>query len=135
MTEPDSDGTQPDPASQPGVVTPAKPGPSKQLLVIIGAVAVLVILVLILGFGKPGFFKSKELNVVAAQKGVQDVLSDNVSGYGAAHVGDVVCNNGQNPKVKKGATFTCEVKIDGTTRQVTATFVDDTGSYQVSRPT
>ena len=37
-------------------------------------------------------------------------------------------------KVKKGDTFTCEVSIDGTKRQVTVTFQDDKGTYEVGRP-
>ena len=43
-------------------------------------------------------------------------------------------NDGQSPTVKKGDTFNCEVSIDGTKRQVTVTFQDDSGTYEVGRP-
>ncbi|EUA60732.1 hypothetical protein I542_0868 [Mycobacteroides abscessus 1948] len=36
--------------------------------------------------------------------------------------------------MKKGATFTCDVSIDGTKRQVTVTFQNDKGTYEVGRP-
>jgi hypothetical protein len=36
--------------------------------------------------------------------------------------------------VKKGETFDCEVSIDGTKRQVTVTFQDNEGTYEVGRP-
>ena len=96
--------------------------------------ALVVVLVLVLGFWKPGFFVTTKLDVNRAQQGVQQVLTDESNGYGATNVGDVRCNNGQNPTVKKGDTFTCEVSIDGTKRQVTVTFQDDKGTYEVGRP-
>ena len=65
---------------------------------------------------------------------VQQILTDEANGYGAKNVKDVKCNNGQSPTVKKGDTFNCEVSIDGTKRQVTVTFQDDNGTYEVGRP-
>ena len=59
---------------------------------------------------------------------------DEANGYGAKNVKDVKCNDGQSPTVKKGDTFNCEVSIDGTKRQVTVTFQDDNGTYEVGRP-
>ncbi|MGV9797656.1 DUF4333 domain-containing protein [Mycobacterium sp. NPDC003449] len=88
----------------------------------------------ILGFVLPSALGGKELNVEAAQTGVHDVLTDKTRGYGAASVTGVKCNDGQNPEVKKGATFTCNVTIDGKPRKVTATFTDDDGAYEVGRP-
>lgn len=108
--------------------------PTRRLAVTGGIVVAIVLVVLVAGFVAPGFFKTKELDVAAAQAGVQQVLSDKITGYGAANVDDVTCNNGENPKVKKGATFTCAVRIDGANRQVTATFVNDDGSYEVGPP-
>ncbi len=102
------------------------------LLGALGAVALLA--VLILGFWKPGFFVTTKLDVNKAQQGVQQILTDESNGYGAKNVKDVKCNNGANPTVKKGDTFTCEVSIDGTKRQVTVTFQDDKGTYEVGRP-
>jgi hypothetical protein len=105
------------------------------VLGIVGAlVAVIVVVVGILGFWKPGWFVTTNLDVKAAQSGVQQILSDATNGYGAKNVQDVSCNNGANPKVVKGGTFDCEVSIDGTKRQVTVTFQDDSGTYEVGRP-
>jgi hypothetical protein len=130
---PQQPGWQGEPALSPAVR--AKRFPSTRLLAATGGVlAVIVLVVLVAGFVAPGFLKTKELNVVAAQAGVQQVLSDKITGYGAATVDGVSCNNGENPKVEKGATFTCDVRIDGANRQVTATFVDDDGSYEVGPP-
>jgi hypothetical protein len=112
---------------------------SKRSLAVIGGVvgglaAIIVAAVLVLGFWKPGFFVTTKLDVGRAQAGVQQVLTDETNGYGAKNVKDVKCNNGQSPKVKKGDTFNCEVSIDGTKRQVTVTFQDDNGTYEVGRP-
>ena len=82
----------------------------------------------------PGFFVTTKLDVNKAQQGVQQILTDESNGYGAKNVKDVKCNNGANPTVKKGDNFTCEVSIDGTKRQVTVTFQDDKGTYEVGRP-
>ena len=102
---------------------------------ILGGLAALVLLaVLVLGFWKPGFFVTTKLDVNKAQEGVQQILTDGANGYGAKNVTDVRCNNGQNPTVRKGDTFVCEVSIDGTKRQVTVTFQDDKGTYEVGRP-
>jgi hypothetical protein len=102
---------------------------------ILGSLAALTLLVvLVLGFWKPGFFVNTKLDVNKAQQGVQQILTDESNGYGAKNVSDVKCNNGTNPTVKKGDTFTCEVSIDGTKRQVTVTFQDDKGTYEVGRP-
>ena len=99
---------------------------------VLAAIIVAVVLVLIL---KPGFFVTTKLDVAKAQQGVQQILTtDETSVHGAKNVKDVKCNNGQSPTVKKGATFTCEVSIDGTKRQVTVTFQDDKGTYEVGRP-
>ncbi len=112
---------------------------SKRSLAALGTIlgvlaAIIVVAVLVLGFWKPGFFVTTQLDVSKAQSGVQQILSDQTNGYGAKNVKDVKCNNGQNPTVRKGDNFTCEVSIDGTKRQVTVTFQDDKGTYEVGRP-
>jgi hypothetical protein len=112
---------------------------SKRSLAVIGGVigllaAIIVAVVLVLGFWKPGFFVTTKLDISAAQSGVQQILTDEANGYGAKNVKDVKCNSGQSPTVKKGDTFNCEVSIDGTKRQVTVTFQDDKGTYEVGRP-
>ena len=123
-------GSYPAPGSEEG---------SKRSLAVIGGVvgalaAVIVAVVLVLGFWKPGFFVTTKLDVNAAQSGVQQILTDETNGYGAENVNSVRCNNGVSPTVKKGDTFSCEVSIDGTKRQVTVTFQDDNGTYEVGRP-
>jgi hypothetical protein len=112
---------------------------SKRSLAVIGGVigllaAIIVAAVLVLGFWKPGFFVTTKLDIDAAQTGVRQILTDEANGYGAKNVKDVKCNSGQSPTVKKGDTFNCEVSIDGTKRQVTVTFQDDKGTYEVGRP-
>ena len=102
---------------------------------VVGALLVVLLLVIgVLGFWQPGFFVTTKLDVNAAQSGVQQILTDESNGYGAQNVRDVKCNNGQSPEVREGATFECEVSIDGTKREVTVTFQDDDGTYEVGRP-
>ena len=112
---------------------------SKRSMAVIGVVIGLVALVIVgavvvLGFVKPGFFWTNKLDINSAQSGVRQILTDEANGYGAKNVKDVKCNDGQSPTVKKGGTFNCEVSIDGTKRQVTVTFQDDDGTYEVGRP-
>lgn len=52
--------------------------------------------------------------------------------YGLTDVSDVSCPSGQ--KVEKDTTFTCTVLVDGDQREVTVTFTDDDGTYEVGRP-
>jgi len=100
-----------------------------------GAIALLfVAVVLVLGFWQPGFFVTTKLDVNKAQAGVQQVLTDETNGYGAKNVKDVQCNHGQDPVVKKGGTFDCDVNIDGAKKHVTVTFQDNKGTYEVGRP-
>jgi hypothetical protein len=89
----------------------------------------------VLGFWKPGFFVTTKLDINKAQDGVAHILSDEKDGYGAKNVTGVKCNNGQNPTVKKGDTFKCQVSVDGSPRTVTVTFQDNNGTYEVGRPT
>ncbi|MDV3127920.1 DUF4333 domain-containing protein [Mycobacterium sp. 21AC1] len=74
------------------------------------------------------------LDVHRAEAGVTQILSDPLNGYGANAVAAVVCNNGENPQVRVGATFTCEVDINGTVRRVNVEFTDDDGTYAVDGP-
>src|SRR5271165_4780125 len=138
--QPGQFGQAPEYRQQPeyGQPTGAEQGSKRSLAVIGGIVgvlaAIIIAVVLVLGFWKPGFFVTTKLDVNKAQAGVQQVLTDETNGYGAKNVKDVKCNNGQNPTVKKGDSFNCEVSIDGTKRQVTVTFQDDNGTYEVGRP-
>ncbi|CAN5307445.1 hypothetical protein BH11ACT6_BH11ACT6_52390 [soil metagenome] len=122
-----------------GQQPPGDDGGSKSSMAALGTIlgvlgAIIVAVVLVLGFWKPGFFVTTKLDVAKAQEGVQQILSDEANGYGAKNVQDVNCNDGQSPTVQKGDTFDCEVSIDGTKRQVTVTFQDDDGTYEVGRP-
>ena len=131
--QPGQYGQYPGPYGQPTT------GGPKRSRAVIGTVAgvfaaILVAVVLVLGFWAPGFFVTTKLDVSKAQVGVQQILTDETNGYGAKNVKDVKCNNGQNPTVKKGSSFDCDVSIDGTKRQVTVTFQDNKGTYEVGRP-
>lgn len=143
--QPEQFGAQPTqlgvPGQYPGQYGPygqSGQGSKRSVAVIGGVIAVMAVLfigaVLILGFWAPGFFVTTKLDVIKAQAGVQQVLTDETTGYGAKNVKDVKCNNGSDPTVKKGATFECTVSIDGTSKRVTVTFQDNKGTYEVGRP-
>ena len=70
---------------------------------IVGGITLLIVaVVLVLGFWEPGFFVTTKLDVNKANAGVQQILTDETSGYGAKNVKDVKCNGGSDPIVKKG---------------------------------
>lgn len=104
----------------------------RRLPLVLGAAGSAGAAVLITGFWAPGFFVTRQLDVRAAQAGVAHVLSD-PAGYGAKDVSDVICNDGRNPTVTKGATFTCQATIDHIKHQFVVTFTDDAGNYEISR--
>lgn len=90
------------------------------------------LVVLVLGIGVAGAYfvtGRSTLDQQAAEVGVARVLT---TSYGLAKVTDVSCPAGQ--QVKKNDTFTCTVRVDGESRDVTITFVDDEGTYEVGRP-
>ena len=89
---------------------------------------------LMVGLSRFDVLKGKVLDVSKAEAGVAQILANPVDGYAATNVTDVVCNNGDDPEIKKGGTFTCEVVVDGRKRQVLAVFQDDNGTYEVDRP-
>jgi hypothetical protein len=104
-------------------------------LIAVGVVAISVAAILLtVVLSSFDVLKGKVLNVSTAQAGVQRILTDPVDGYGATSVSDVVCNDGDDPEIKKGATFTCEVVVDGRKRHVLVVFHDDNGTYEVDRP-
>lgn len=98
-----------------------------------GLLALGVLLILVLR-GTVGGSGPVELDVRKAQDGVRQILTDPINGYGRDNVGDVRCNNGVNPTVRKGGSFSCVVTVDGAQRQVLAEFTDDAGTYAVDRP-
>lgn len=134
---------QPQPAPERDQQRPVgHPGRGKhsQRGVLIGVgVAALVISALLLGLllskiELSAITGTTELDVNQAQIGVQQVLTDPINGYGRDNVTNVRCNNGVNPTVKAGNSFTCQVSVEGAQRQVTVVFSDDKGTYEVDRP-
>ena len=86
------------------------------------------------GLSRFDVLKGKVLDVSKAEAGVQRVLLDREVGYSATNVSDVECNDGKDPEIKKGASFTCEVVVEGRKRNVLVVFQDDNGTYEVDRP-
>jgi hypothetical protein len=105
------------------------------LLIAVGVIAISAGAIgMMVGLSRFDVLKGKVLNVSKAESGVQRILVDPADGYGATSVTNVVCNNGNDPEIKKGATFTCDVVVDGRKRQVLVVFQDDEGTYEVDRP-
>lgn len=105
------------------------------MLIAVGVIAISAGVVgLMVGLSRFDGVKGKVLDVSRAEAGVAQILADPVDGYSATNVTEVVCNNGADPEIKKGGSFTCEVIVDGRKRQVLAVFSDDNGTYEVDRP-
>lgn len=131
---PGAEGQQYSPYGSPGSDAGSKKSTGLILGIGGGVVLLVAIVLIVLLFVWPGWASSTELDVNAANTGVEQILSDEENGYGAKNVENVVCNEGKNPPVEKGGTFTCDVDIDGTKREVTVTFQNDDGTYEVGRP-
>lgn len=127
-------GQQPSYPGYPAPAAPAKSSSNRWLL--IGGLAVALVLVIGAGFAvwTFGFGGGKVLDVKQAEAGVKEILSDPINGYGANEVQSVTCNNGDDPKVATNNSFTCQVQINGATRQVNVEFTDDSGTYAVDGP-
>lgn len=105
------------------------------LLGVVGVIAIAAaVVVIVFGLSRIDGITGKALDVSKAEAGVQRILLDPNDGYSATNVSDVVCNDGDNPAIKKGASFTCQVVVDGRKRQVLVVFTDDNGTYEVDRP-
>ncbi|SDI87104.1 protein of unknown function [Rhodococcus triatomae] len=104
-------------------------GNSKLPWIIGGAVLAVVVVagIAIAAFSALG--GTTTLDSDAAAAGVEKILTES---YGATDVSGVSCPSGQ--EVKSGNSFTCDAQIDGESRSVTVTFTDDSGTYEVSRP-
>lgn len=109
-------------------------GRTKRAMQVIAALAVAAAALLVLGLWKPGFLNTTKLDLTIAQRDIEQLLSDRANGYGLTAVADVKCNNGENPTVRPGTTFTCTVSIGGSPRHVTVTFDNSAGDYTVSLP-
>ena len=97
-------------------------------------VQVVVAVVWVLGFRTPGYFVTTRVDVHDVEDGVHQVLTDEITGYGVSNVKDLVCNRSENPAARKGGSFGCSFTVHGVPRQLTVTFLDDNGTYQVGRP-
>lgn len=105
-----------------------QPGGKSKKPLVFGAIGVLVVLVAVV-IGLFVLMGKDTLDENAAAQGVEKIVTES---YGAKNVSDVVCPSGQ--EIKSGATFTCTLSISGEKKSVTLTFVDDAGTYEVSRP-
>ena len=110
--------------------------PSRRRLLIRLGVGLVVVEAIVLGvvLSRLRASDTPVLDIAKAQRGVEQVLTDPVDGYGAKSVTGVVCNNGKNPTVRKDSGFECDAVVDGTQRRVAVVFQDDAGTYAVDRP-
>lgn len=69
------------------------------------------------------------LDKTAAERGVEQLLTDS---YGLPEVSAVRCPEAQ--VVVEGEAFECMLVAGGANQKVIVTFVDDEGTYEVSRP-
>jgi Domain of unknown function (DUF4333)/Protein of unknown function (DUF2510) len=115
---------------------PAKAGGSGLKVVLIVAAVIAVIGGAVAALWMSGVFtrETKKLAIAEVQTEVQQVLLDRVTGYTSSDIKDVTCNNGQDPTVKQGGSFTCNVTDRGKQRQLTVTFTDGNGTYEVGLP-
>lgn len=108
-------------------------GPSGRTWVIAASVAV-VLAVAAVAMWQFLFRDATVINVEQAEAGVREILSDPINGYGANSISALRCNEGKDPPAAKGDSFTCDVEIDGTVRQVYVEFQDDKGTFAVDGP-
>ncbi|MCW2632393.1 MAG: hypothetical protein JWR88_1355 [Pseudonocardia sp.] len=97
--------------------------------ILVGTVVLILAVVGVLGFWKPGFFAKKVFDANAVQTGVTTVLTND---YKLTNVTGVTCPAQQ--EVKAGATFTCTADVGGRSRTVPITVKTSDGSYEVGRP-
>ena len=115
---------------------PAKAGGSGLKVVLIVAAVTAVIGGVVAALWVSGVFnrETKKLAIAGVQTEVQKILVDRVTGYTSSDIKNVTCNNGQDPTVKQGGTFTCNVTDRGKQHQLTVTFIDGNGTYEVGLP-
>lgn len=93
-----------------------------------------MLVIVLVASGAVGGGADRVLDVNAAERGVAEILSDPINGYGANDVTDVECNDGRNPEVVPGEGFTCRVTLNGAERHVQVVFRDKDGTYEVDGP-
>ncbi|MCV7025955.1 DUF4333 domain-containing protein [Mycolicibacterium novocastrense] len=120
-----------------GSPPPAASKRSRRRLLLWAGTAILAFEAVVLGVALWlfGYFDGNTvLDVRQVEAGVARILSDPINGYGANTVTDVACNGGEDPKVKQGNSFSCQVTLNGNPRQVQVVFRDDAGTYEVDGP-
>lgn len=125
------------PMPPPGTPVPAASNRSRRRTWLWAGAGVIAFeaLVLVIALSYFGYFKGGTvLDVRQAESGVVQILSDPINGYGANDVTAVRCNDGEDPKVKEGNSFVCDVTVNGASRQVLVVFRDDAGTYEVDGP-
>lgn len=133
--EPSRETGPPQPVSTSPGKSRQRPRLIRRSLIGVGVIVILVeAAVLLSGVSQLGGLGGSELNVTKVQVGVQQILTDPASGYGANAVTEVSCNNGRNPSATKGTIFNCAVTVNGAKRQVAVLVSDDAGRYEVDRP-
>ncbi|WP_344866248.1 DUF4333 domain-containing protein [Amycolatopsis ultiminotia] len=114
---------------QPGSAPEPAAKSKKGLFIGIGALVVVVVVVAILGFVAPGFFKTQVFNNTTMQTDVAKLLTGT---YKIQGVDGVTCPAEQ--KVSDGAKFECTATINGKPQQVPITVKGSDGNYEVSPP-
>lgn len=116
------------------IVVPKKPNRWPLIIAPLVGVLLALVVVTVAALIIVGNSNRKELDVAKAEAGVRQILTDPTHGYGIENVTDVKCNQGGNPTVRNGETFSCDVNVNGTKRHVAVVFIDDNGTYEVDRP-
>ena len=111
---------------------PAKPAHRRTLIIV--SLATIAAVLIGVGIWQLSTHQSVVIDVAQAEAGVRQILSDPINGYGANTISALECNGGRDPSAEKGDSFTCQVEIDGTVRQVYVEFQDDNGTFAVDGP-
>ncbi|MGV0834005.1 DUF4333 domain-containing protein [Mycolicibacterium thermoresistibile] len=119
--------------------TPARAATTRRTLSpgwIVAAVIAVLLAGIGLGIGMSTLnpVRDNVLDVSKVEEDVTGILLDPVDGYGVTGLTEVTCNGGDDPVVRTGSEFRCEVVVDGRTRSVLVVFQDDAGTYAVDRP-
>ncbi|MHA6794665.1 DUF4333 domain-containing protein [Pseudonocardia bannensis] len=106
---------------------PAGGGKSPLPWIVLAAVVVVLGVVGVVGFWKPGYFVDRVFDQAALQSGVELILTRD---YGH-EVSGVSC--AANIEVATGTTFTCDATVDGERLKVPVRVTSDGGDYEVGR--
>jgi hypothetical protein len=124
------------PGPQPPAVPPKAGRSGLKMFLIVAAVLAVLGGGAAVVFWKPGLLhqETKKVAVAQVQTDVQKILVDRVTGYTSGDISNVTCNGGQDPTVKQGGSFTCDVTDRGKKHQLKVTFLDNNGTYEVGLP-